>query len=204
MPSSGQLLLTDPAADAHIPQHTRALHRAGLPARIDHLGFFQPDGFLRRGAHLLAHDTRHSTRPRQAAVPVDAGFTDHRQAFFLQRQQRDGAAWAHLPTGSTAIIAIPHAWHHQRRPDACQPGFDKEPAARRWWGRFSCTASSAGRWIGTAFSSVTPGGRMRHGLSCCRRRSVPSSSTPASTGRQCSQCLPPGKVEFLLGSRFQR
>ena len=52
------VVFTDSAADTYISYHRGALYGAYLPARIDHLGFFQPDRFLWGGAHLLAYDAR--------------------------------------------------------------------------------------------------------------------------------------------------
>src|SRR5665647_1135081 len=118
-------MLTDPTADAHVPHDAWTQHGAGLPTRIDHLRFFQADGLLRGGAHLLTYDTWHSACPGQATVLVNAGFTDHCQPFLFKRQQGDGTAWAYLTTGCAAIIAVAHTRHHQGGPNPCQPCFYK-------------------------------------------------------------------------------
>ena len=110
------VMLTNPAADAKIAKNTWSLYRAGLPAGISHLSFFQTDGFLRCGAHLLAHNARNTTGPWQTAVVVDAGFPNHCQAFFFQFEQRNGTRRAYLAASCTAIITITHAWHYQWGP----------------------------------------------------------------------------------------
>ncbi len=53
------------------------------------------------------------------------------------------------------------------------------------------------------FSSVTPGGRMRHGLSCRRRRSVPSSSTPAAPVARAPNAVRRERSNSCLGAGFK-
>ena len=53
------------------------------------------------------------------------------------------------------------------------------------------------------FSSVTPGGRMRTRIILLQAQVGAQQQHPGCPGRQCSQCLPPGEVELLLGGRFQ-
>jgi hypothetical protein len=57
------IVLTDPAANTQVSQYRWAFNRARLPPGINHISFFQADGFLRGGAHLLTYDAGHPTCP---------------------------------------------------------------------------------------------------------------------------------------------
>src|SRR5512139_476258 len=57
------LVLADAAADAELQVHARLLDRDDLPRTVPDPRLLEPDGLLRRGADLLAHDAGRRVGP---------------------------------------------------------------------------------------------------------------------------------------------
>ena len=152
------VVLADAAADAQLAHHGGALDDDRLAIRAGNGDFFQADGFLRGGAHLLAHNAGRGAGPGQAAVAVDRGLADHGFPLALQIQLGDRPRGAHLPAGGAAVIAVAQPAAPAPASTALPARIRRPPAAGPRWGRSSCTASSAGRWKGRRLHPAAPAG----------------------------------------------
>src|SRR5512136_195116 len=100
------MTFTDTAADTQFAQYIWPLQNHHFAILRWYADFFQPDGFFRGWAHLLADDAGSGRCPRETAIAVDHGGTDDSLALLLKRQGWDGAGRADLSTGVTTVIAM--------------------------------------------------------------------------------------------------